>query len=80
MTSLKTFFSLKTDVTVPAESNKKNKLEKILFFIGILEATDEKNRVNQVYGTKDPDPHQNVSDPEHGSYHCECDVTKKFRL
>ncbi len=79
-----TFFSLKTDVNVPTEINKKNKKtnQKKLIFIGVLEATDEKSRINQVYGSKDPDPdpYQNVTDPEHFSYHCECAVTKKFRL
>ncbi len=38
-------------------------------FVGILEVTDEKTRiwirsVNQVNGTKDPDPYQNVTNPE----------------
>jgi hypothetical protein len=77
-----TLLSLKTDVNVPTESNKKNKLEKNLFFIGILEATDEKSRVNQVYGSKDPDqdPYQNITGPAHCKYHFECAVIKKFRL
>jgi hypothetical protein len=67
---------LKTNVNVPKESNKQNKLQKNLFFVEILEVTDEKSRirsrirsgigcVNQVTGSKDPDPYQNVTDPEH---------------
>jgi hypothetical protein len=39
------FLSLKTDVNVPTESNKQNKLEKNLFFVSILEVTDEKSRI-----------------------------------
>ncbi len=45
-----------------------NKLRKNLFLVGILKATDEKSRIrirNPVYGFKDPDPSQNVTDPEH---------------
>ncbi len=53
-------------------------MRKKLLFVGILEVTDEKEQdpdtdaagpgfVNQVCGSKDPnpDPYQNVSDPEH---------------
>jgi hypothetical protein len=38
-----------------------------LFFVGILEATDEKSKIqilNLVYGFKDPDLSQNVMDRE----------------
>ncbi len=52
--------SLKTDVNVPTESMHN------LFFFGILKASDEKSRIricNAVYGSKDPDQSQNVTDP-----------------
>ncbi len=51
-----TFWSLKTNVNVPTESNKQKKFEKNLFFVGILEVTDKKEQ-DQVYGSKDPDPY-----------------------
>ncbi len=59
---------MKTDVSVPAESNKQNKLEKNLFFVGILEVTDEKSRIRirkSSVRIQDPDPYKNVTDPEH---------------
>jgi hypothetical protein len=34
-----------TDVNVPTECNKKNKLKKKLFFVGILDVIDEKSRI-----------------------------------
>ncbi len=52
---------------------QKNLEEKIIF-VGILKVTDEKSMIrirswiripNQVYGFKDLDPDQNVTDPEH---------------
>jgi hypothetical protein len=60
--------SLKTDVNVPAQSNK-NKIY-IKKFVCILKVNDEKSRIrfrNLVYGSKDPypDPYQNVTDSEH---------------
>jgi hypothetical protein len=49
--------------------SKENK-EKIVFFVGVLKATDEKSRIrtgdiSQRYVSADPDPYQNVTDPEH---------------
>jgi hypothetical protein len=47
--------------------NKQNKLLKNAFFVVILEAAAKKSRIlirNPVYGFKDPDPYQNVTDPE----------------
>jgi hypothetical protein len=41
-------------------------IEKNLFFVGFLKATDKKCRIriwNPVYGSKDP--YKNVTDPEH---------------
>ncbi len=47
-------------------SNKQKSLKTKLIFGCILKATDEKSRIrNPVYGFKDPDPYQNVMDPEH---------------
>ncbi len=57
--------------TVPTVSNKQ-KEEKKLILVGIEKATDEKSRIririqilNSVYGSKDPDLSQTVTDPEH---------------
>ncbi len=50
-------------------SNKLKKLRKNLFFVGVLRAIDEKSRIRDpVYGSKDPDPFQNVTDPEHSNW------------
>jgi hypothetical protein len=45
-------------------------MEKKLFFVGLLYDTDKRARsgsrsVSQKYGSKDPDPYQNVTDPEY---------------
>ncbi len=48
--------------------SKKQKNLKKRIFVSILKVTDEKTRIrirNQVYGSKDPDPYQNATDPEH---------------
>jgi hypothetical protein len=37
--------SVKTDVNIPTGSNMQKKLKKNLFFVGILKATEEKNRI-----------------------------------
>ncbi len=65
------FLSLKNYVNVPLKSNKK----KNLFFVGILKVNYENSRIrdpdpgsgsiSQRHGSTDPDPHQNVMDPEH---------------
>ncbi len=60
--------SLKTDVNVPTVYKKKAK--KLRNCIN-MKATDEKSRMqncNPVYGTKDPDPFHNVTDPEHCTF------------
>jgi hypothetical protein len=59
---------MKTHVKVPTESYKQKKLRNI-FFVGLLKANDEKSRMRIriciiVYGSKDPDPSKNVTDPE----------------
>jgi hypothetical protein len=61
---------MKTDVNVPKVSYKQHNLDKKLFFVGILKATEEKSgsgskSVNQWYGSADPGPYQDVTDPEH---------------
>ncbi len=42
---------------------------KNFYFVGILSATDENkqdpDRVNQWYGSPDPDPYENVTDSQH---------------
>ncbi len=48
--------------------NKQKKMGKNLFFVGNLKAIDEKSRIrirNPLYGSKDPSPSENVTDPEH---------------
>jgi hypothetical protein len=48
-------------------------LEENLFYVGILEVSDEKRRIririlkSSVHGSEDPNPYQNVTDPEHWS-------------
>jgi|688.fasta_scaffold319826_1 hypothetical protein len=42
--------------------------KKQFFLLALLKTTDEKSRIrflNPVYGSKVPDPSQNVTDPEH---------------
>ncbi len=47
--------------TVKSKQKKKRK-----FFCWNLKATDEKSRIRSpMYGSKDPDPSQNVMDPEY---------------
>jgi hypothetical protein len=44
-----------------------NKLLRNAFLVAILEAAAKKSRIlilNPVYGFNDPDPYQNVTDPE----------------
>jgi hypothetical protein len=74
--TLNDFLFLKTGVNVPTESNKQIKET---FFFGILEVAKRAGSgagsgarfgsVNQVYRSKDPDPYQNVTDPEHCLWH-----------
>ncbi len=40
-----TFLTLKNDGNVRRKSNKQKKLEKRLFFVGVLKITDEKSRI-----------------------------------
>jgi hypothetical protein len=58
--------SLKTFVNVTAVSNKQRNIgKKNLFFVGISKAADKKSIIrirNPVYGSKDPDPYQNITD------------------
>jgi hypothetical protein len=60
------FLSLKNDVNVAYKSNKQKKLcPKICFFAGILKV--ESGSISQRHGSVDPDPDppQNVMDPQH---------------
>ncbi len=54
------YLSLKINFNVPAKSNKQKKLCKK---IGFLMASWRS--ISQRHGSADPDPHQNVMDPEH---------------
>jgi hypothetical protein len=65
--------SLKTGVNVLSKVLNKN-FEKKLIFVGILSATDEISEagsesgpgsVSQWCGFADPDPYQNITDPQH---------------
>jgi hypothetical protein len=58
------------DGNVPTESNKQNKFKKNLFFVAILEITDEKSMIRirirkSSVRIPDPDPYHDVPDPEH---------------
>ncbi len=60
--------SLKTSINVTSKSNKQENFEKYLFLAGFLSATDEIrifSRIRQWYGSADPNPYQNVTDPQH---------------
>ncbi len=65
--------SLKSDVNVHTESNMQKKFEKKIILCWHLESHLTKRAGSgsgseffcQVYGSKDPDPYQNVTDPEH---------------
>ncbi len=65
---LNDILSLKTAGNVSTVRNKLKSIEKTLFFVGILKATAKKRKIrirNPVDGSEDPDPYQNVTDPEH---------------
>ncbi len=57
------FLSLKNVVNVPSKSNK----QKTFFLICFCWALEgpASGSISQRYGSADPDPHQNVMDPEH---------------
>jgi hypothetical protein len=58
------FLSLENYVNVPSNSNKQKRFSnKNCFFVGILKVNDEKSRIR--IQDPDPDPLQNVMDPEH---------------
>jgi hypothetical protein len=51
--------------------NKQKNVE--IFFVGILKIPDEKSKIrirsiSSRYGSEDPDPYKNVTDPEHWLY------------
>jgi hypothetical protein len=60
------------DVKVPSKSNMQENFFFKLVFFGIMKVNDE-NRIEesesgsfrQRHGSADPDPHQNVMDPQH---------------
>jgi hypothetical protein len=71
------FLSLKTDVNVPTESIKQKNKKKTYFLLAswkfLMKSGSISGCLNQVYGSKDPEPYQTVTDPEHWfvCYHCD---------
>ncbi len=71
------FLSLKNYVHVPSKSNKQKKLfQKISFLLASWGpmtkiAGSGSGSISQRHGSADPDPHQNVMDPQHCSKHKE---------
>ncbi len=62
MTSLWLFV---IDVNVPTKSNKQRNLVKRLFLLASWRSLTKRARsVSHRYGSEDPDPYQNVTDPE----------------
>jgi hypothetical protein len=62
------FSSLKNDVNVHSTANKQKTQKKKLLFVSVLEVNDEISGSGSVchrYGSADPDPYQNVTDPQH---------------
>jgi hypothetical protein len=65
------FLSLKKDVNVPSKSNmQKNLLKKLVFLLASWRLMTKilgsgSGSISQRHGSADPDPHQNVMDPEH---------------
>jgi hypothetical protein len=78
---IKCYLSLKTDVNVPTESNKQKNLEKTYYLLASWKSLTKRagpdavqirfwlriqiRICKSVYGSKDPDPFQNVTDSEH---------------
>jgi hypothetical protein len=61
------FLSLETDVMYLQKVISKTNWEKTYFLLAFwktLTKTAGSGSVNQVYGSKDPDPYKNVTDPE----------------
>ncbi len=68
------FLSLKNDKNVPSKSNTQKNFFLNYFFVGVLKVYDdnsgsgsESGSISQMHGSAeaDPDPHQNVIDPQH---------------
>ncbi len=68
------FLSLKNDVNIPSKSNKQKNFFLNLFCVGNLMVNGENSRIriririwiiSQRHGSVDPDPHQNVMEPQH---------------
>jgi hypothetical protein len=71
VTSFDFFFIYENRCTVNVPSKSiNNKILTLNPFFGILSAADEKagsgaGSINQWYGSPDPDPYQDVTDPQH---------------
>jgi hypothetical protein len=66
------FLSLKNHVKVHSKSNKQKNFFKNYFFVGVSvtkivgsASASRSGSISQRHGSADPDPHQNVIDPEH---------------
>jgi hypothetical protein len=69
---LNDILSLKIDVNVPTKEISKKTYEKNVFCVVILKVISKKTRIRilsrirkPLYGPKEPDPYQIVTDPEH---------------
>ncbi len=59
---------MKNDVNTSKSNKQKNFIKNFYFFVGLLKVNDKKagsGSTSQRHGSADPDPHQNVMDPEH---------------
>ncbi len=61
-------FIFKNAVNISSKSYKQKNLIKKLVFFGVLKVNDENSRIRR-RGSVDPDPHQNVMDPQHWNLH-----------
>ncbi len=60
------YLSLKTDVNVPSKSNKQNNFLKNSFLFASWRSMPKiAGSISQRHGSADPDPQQNIMDPEH---------------
>jgi hypothetical protein len=59
--------SLKNDVNVPSKSNKQKNVDIFFYFLlaSCQPLTKKAGSGCQCYGSPDPEPYQNVTDPEH---------------
>ncbi len=58
---------MKTEDDVPVDRSKEKNMKKIFLFASFKSMRKEvgSGYISQRYGSGDPDPHQNVTDPQH---------------